>query len=214
MLWFDWLLIVIFVFLFAGEGVFDDESMVVSCTASGLRIHGSTVYLERGAKPPPDTVTLNIVRVINNSTAFKYEASQSGDRIQEMELVVQLKDTVTSLRDKLGVLICGFKENWTADKAITATPVTPTAALTVQDVSSVGNGDNDGEGAIDVFKGLRLRRTCWLKDFADLLLETTDKGSLLTVGESGLHNGDTLLLENGCLPIRGQITLQVGLILL
>jgi len=96
-----------------------------------------------------------------------------------------------------------------------------------------------GEG----FVGRRLRRTSWLKEFAELTQEIADdipatKGGKtegnkqagrnaprgaapvadgpvvpvvvpLTLKEAGFKSGDTLLLEEGVLPIKGQMTIQL-----
>eukprot|EP01034_Spumella_vulgaris_P022855 gene22855-29029_t len=181
-----------------GESVLADETVVISSAASGVKSH-SVVYLERGAKPAPDSITLNIRHVSGNSLAFQYEPSQCGTCVHEIELEVLLSESVRSLRDRLGVALCGYTEGWSGRD---------------EDPRSVEQievkNEEDGEGEEDVFKGLRLRRTTWMKELADLLPEVGDKGSLpLTVGEAGLRGGDTLQLEDGRLPVKGQITLQI-----
>ena len=97
--------------------VLDDESCALTAAAAaaavGLR-NGSSLYLEQGTCAPPNSVLLQVVLVRGNSHEAKYSsAAEAGERLQEVEITAQLSDSVQSVRDRAGVLLCHYAEGWT-----------------------------------------------------------------------------------------------------
>ena len=255
--------------------VFDDETLTLG--AAGLKNHG-ILYLELGARPPSDSLLLNVILVSGNSTETKYTAEEAGQRLQEVEIAAHINDTVESLRDRVGVALLGYAEGWThrsgvllqgsgvrdhrgeelslpalvvdgevdegaptsVEGQVPSDAVPEASAAPVPDPRVLAQAEF-GES----FLGRRLRRTSWLKEFTDLAMETAEEGAthksstiaadsskqlsktaqrpagappvdaaaapvLLTLKDLGLKSGDTLLLEEGTLPVKGQITIPVS----
>ena len=260
----------------SGELVFDDETLTLG--AAGLKNH-AILYLELGARPPSDSLLLNVILVSGNSTEAKYTAEEAGQRLQEVEIAAHINDTVESLRDRVGVALLGYAEGWTHRCGILLQGsgvrdhrgeelVLPALAVDgeVDPAASTANEGQDSSDAVpeasepavtdprvlaqaefgESFLGRRLRRTSWLKEFTELAMETAEDSAankassvadsskqlnktaprpvgappvdaaaapvLLTLKDLGLKRGDTLLLEEGTLPVKGQITIPVSLL--
>ena len=58
-------------------------------------------------------------------------------------------------------------------------------------------------------KPYRLRRTNWALECQDIFLEVNDKGVVQSIKECSINDGDTLLLEEGPIPIKGQYNIKV-----
>lgn len=226
---------------------------------------------------------LNIVLVNHNSTDVKYCLDEGGERLTEVEITAQWCDTIESLRERAGELLLNYQPGWTSRcccltqgtglqnhlgaelSAPSTTEEVPvdtgtSSAGTVLDAEAPSEETlvNPKELAVAefglAFQGRRLRRTSWLKEPTELLLETCEemvtqrivaplKGSTggkngkkgpvsappvgqkadsgapatvstlvvtpMTVKDSGLKSGETLLLEEGILPVKGQMNIQV-----
>jgi len=112
--------------------------------------------------------------------------------INESMIVVQKTTTITALRDEAAVVLLNYPPGWT---------ITDSAASSV------------------LVKAMRLRRTTWMGEAAELLLESKEgstAGSWMgtTVESEGLREGDTLLLEEGLPPVKGLLSLKVCLVCL
>jgi hypothetical protein len=59
------------------------------------------------------------------------------------------------------------------------------------------------------YEGRRLRRTAWTGESADLFLEDDKRSTSLFIKDSDLKDGDLLVFEEGILPLRGMLNIQV-----
>jgi hypothetical protein len=196
----------------------------------------------------------------NVSSNLSAMIAARGERLQEVQLTVSATESITSIRDRAGVMLLGLESGWTAGAAasseetpeVAAATALPgpdtagsddaaavTAAVTAAASDAASDADApDAEESPTVSEVVprRLRTTTWLKEPAALLLEDVKMGSgnsaaesapvgkakqaatagipvdpgVATAQSAGLRGGDTLLLEEGPLPVKGQVTFEVS----
>jgi hypothetical protein len=214
-----------------GEAVLENELEVLD--SLGIK-NGTRLYLETGSiARAPETVILNFLVVHGNSTSMKYPANEAGWRVGEAEnkgvgqdpkpitIEVPLSLTVRELRDMVGARLLQFPPEWTELE----TSLLPVNSLDVSTLDAAAGESSTAESSsLTAFKdllkqhsyyqhheyrGRRLRRTSWMGEYAELLLEVDKKQATLTLKEAELKDGDLLLLEEGRLPVRGKHDLQV-----
>lgn len=162
-----------------GEDIVVDESQTVA--ALGLK-HNSSITLENGTKPVSNSqVFIRIVAVSGNSTSTM-KCADMGVRGQEVELQVDTKDTMQSVRDRAAVLLYPgtYSAGWTTNPSMNTLK--------------------------------RLRKTNQFLEAGELVAETLDgfkKTELVTVSKCSLGNGSVLLLEDGPPPVKGQVEFRL-----
>eukprot|EP01038_Epipyxis_sp_PR26KG_P009755 gene9755-13124_t len=174
-------------------GLLEDESL--SLVDAKLK-NGIRLFLEKSNKPTfSSSITLTVILVQGNNTHVKYDINKSGNRIKEIELVVDINDTIQSIRDKIGCDLMNYPSNWTQ--------------LSLVDMQGLCNDSNDNS-ANNVYVGHRLRRTNWLKEAMDIIYEGDIANQLFeTISSQSLRHGDTVLFEDGVLPVKGQVSIEI-----
>lgn len=181
---------------FQYDGVFCDESLrVMDCglgEGSKLQLHPidlTDAAVQSSLSASDGEFSVKVVQV------GLLESNDQGRpglyHINESMIAVQKTTTITALRDAAAVALLNYSPGWT---------VSDTATTTLK--SDV------------VVKPMRLRRTTWMGEAAELLLESKEgstAGSWVgtTVESVGLREGDTLLLEEGLPPVKGLLSLKV-----
>jgi len=177
---------------FKYDGLFFDESLrVMDCRlgeSSKLQLHPTDFAVQSTASASDGEISVKVVQV------GLLESNDHGRpglyHINESMVSVQKATTITALRDAAAVALLNYPPGWT----VTDTAVTTSSAAVV--------------------KPMRLRRTTWMGEAAELLLESKEgstAGSWVgtTVESVGLREGDTLLLEEGLPPVKGLLSLKV-----
>jgi hypothetical protein len=89
-----------------------DETLQVY--ESGLH-DGAVVTLELSKPNTTANLSLKVTHVVGNSHEFKNTMSEAGVTVREIELNVSMKESVTNLRDLLGVMFCNYVPGWSSD---------------------------------------------------------------------------------------------------
>jgi hypothetical protein len=166
-----------------------------------------------------------VVKLINqNSKDFTYLSAEKGFEVKEITVQISKQKTVRELRDIIGVKLFGFPENWTdAEENCLNNPNFYLVSDPFEDFKQFLSASLDGtepdqsEGSKTMFDpivnyhGRRLRTTNWLKEFSDLLLEANKKHDAVAIKDTNLKDGDLILFEEGLLPRKGIVNLQVYL---
>lgn len=174
---------------YLGENVADDEDK--SLAEFGLH-DNCTLFLELGKLASTQIITIQAASITGNDTRTpKVNPLQPGKRSAESDFDIPLRMTVIELRDMLGCHFHKLNPGWTLTRSPESSAVTGLSELAAP--------------------SYRLRSTDMLGNSAKLLFEEGNKGEAVTLESAGIIGGSILLLEEGDVPIRGQLTVTVYL---
>ena len=177
-------------------------------------------------------ITIEIVEVVGNDTAFKFNSERPGKKLRTLTKTLSLLETARNFRDSLGQELLGLPPGWTSigsepaaisgdsptaaavEMATAADTRSSTTSSTLPAVPSKSTptllpATSTVSVSVDssvppVAYHYRLRKTDWQKEVGtDLVLETDNKGALLTLDEAGVSAESLLFFEEGDLPLPG-----------